>query len=211
MKKQIISLVFLAIAYGVPLMWQPELILHYKIITLVIFFWLILTTQPAIDLKEASTKQDTDQFSVFIVLGFSIISVAFAVYEWAYLKAEPASLTWEIIGLSLLILGLGLRIWSIRVLGAFFTTTVKEVDNHQLVTSGPYATIRHPSYLGAYLAFVGNAVFLGAWKATLLALILMLIAYAMRIKIEENTLVGIFGDQYQQYQKQTRKLFPYIW
>ncbi len=213
MKKQLTSVLFLAIAYGLPLLLTGhiDLILDFKIISLIVFFWLVLITQPAIDLQEARIKKETDQFSVFIILGFSVLSVGFAVYEWANLSVRPAALSWEVVGAMLLLMGLLLRIWSIRVLGKFFTTTVKQVDDHQLVTTGPYARVRHPSYLGAYLAFVGNAVFLGAWRATILALILMLIAYAMRIKIEEKTLIGIFGERYLQYQKQTRRLFPFIW
>ncbi|GJM31114.1 MAG: hypothetical protein DHS20C18_01150 [Saprospiraceae bacterium] len=211
MKKQITALVFLAIAFCTPLGWSPELIISNKILFLIFYFWLILTTQPAIDLAEARIKKDTDQFSVFIVLGFSVFSVSFAVYEWAYLLEKEPPLAWEVIGGLLLAAGLGLRIWSIRILGKYFTTTVKQVDNHQLVTSGPYASIRHPSYLGAYLAFLGNAVFLGAWMAAGFTFILMLVAYNIRINVEEKTLVQIFGDQYQQYQKRTKRLLPYIW
>ncbi|TFY55122.1 hypothetical protein EVG20_g9435 [Dentipellis fragilis] len=58
-------------------------------------------------------------------------------------------------GLTVLVLGALLRQASFRRLGPLFTYQLSIRDKHHLVTSGPYAHVRHPGYLGATLTFAG--------------------------------------------------------
>ena len=160
MKRLVNTLFFILLAYIIPLLWRIELLTHYKIIILVLACVVVFLTQPTFDLEKAQSRQDTDKNSVFLILALSVIGIAAPIVEWAYFKSDIHSVGWMIPGISLLVLGISLRIWAIRVLGKHFTPTVEITANHTLVKSGPYALVRHPSYLGAFLAFIGSAVIL---------------------------------------------------
>lgn len=47
-----------------------------------------------------------------------------------------------------------LRFWSMRTLGAHFTRTLCLREGQQIVTSGPYALVRHPGYTSTGAMFV---------------------------------------------------------
>lgn len=63
----------------------------------------------------------------------------------------------------LVVAGIALRRWSVATLGRFFTTTVEIQPDHQVIETGPYALVRHPSYLGGLLSVVGIGLGLGDW------------------------------------------------
>lgn len=107
--------------------------------------------------------------------------------------------------------GLALRIKAIRTLDKFFTATVQIKDDHRLVTSGVYRFLRHPSYTGAYMCYLGTALWLGVWTGLAAAALFMGIAFYFRIAAEERALEGQFGKAYQQYASSTWRMAPWIW
>lgn len=113
-------------------------------------------------------------------------------------------------GIILMVLGILLRQWSIIVLGRFFSTSIGVQKGHKVVDSGPYRFIRHPSYLGAFITFLGIGVALGSWGAVITFLIMFILAYGYRIHIEEKFLVSELGDDYIQYMKRTKRLIPFL-
>ncbi len=115
------------------------------------------------------------------------------------------------LGLILMLLGLGLRIWSMRVLGAYYSRTLRVADEQVIVTQGPYRVIRHPGYLGTMLVWVGSGLALANWIATVLIALLMFGVYNYRIRSEEAMLRATFGDRYRQYCQTTWKLLPFLY
>lgn len=212
MKKLISVLIFLIPGYIIPLIWNPSLLWHYKILILMICCILIAATQPPIDMEEVEAKKNTDKNSLLIILVLSFPSIIIPVIEWAYFSTEKTgSILWTTIGFLIMSIGIGLRLWAIRTLGKAFTTTVQIVKDHQLITDGPYSWIRHPSYLGAFLAFVGGGIFLQSWIGTLVAFSCMMIAYYIRISAEEKTLNKAFGNAYLNYSRKTVRMIPFVW
>lgn len=143
-----------------------------------------------------------------------MLSQIISVVEWAYYRESFHIFkidSFTSLGLVLLVGGTTFRIWCIRTLGKYFTSTVQTQTNQKVITLGAYSVIRHPSYLGAYLAIVGSAVLLHAYFGIIFSTLIMLAAYWYRIKVEEETLVREFGEEYKLYQARTKKLFPYIW
>ena len=115
------------------------------------------------------------------------------------------------LGLVIMLLGLGLRVWSMRVLGAYYSRMLRVTDAQTIVTQGPYHVIRHPGYLGTMLVWIGSGLALANWIAAVLIALLMFGIYCYRIHSEEAMLLATFGDRYQQYCQQTWKLLPFLY
>ena len=81
-------------------------------------------------------------------------------------------------------------------------------QGHELVTSGPYALVRHPIYTGIMLAMIGAAVTL-----SFLWLILFTLYFAYFIvsaRTEEKMMLAQFPDTYPAYRRRTKMLIPFV-
>ena len=115
------------------------------------------------------------------------------------------------LGIFIIIVGLIIRIISIRTLKQYFTYSVAKAENHELIEKGFYKFIRHPGYLGQLLIFTGISISLSNWLSVILMLLSTLIGYVNRIRIEENFMVEQMGVKYSDYQMRTKKLIPKIY
>lgn len=108
--------------------------------------------------------------------------------------------------LTLLSGGILLRWWAVLVLGRFFTVDVAIHEGHQVVTRGPYALVRHPSYTGALLVFVAIGLTYGSWPALGALVVPIVAALVLRIRVEERALESALGDAWRSYAAQTARL-----
>lgn len=83
-------------------------------------------------------------------------------------------------------------------------------EGHELVTTGPYAILRHPIYSGLLLALVGSAIAVGEWRAVL-AVALALLYFVPKLRLEERWMRQEFGEAYRVYCERTRALVPFVW
>jgi protein-S-isoprenylcysteine O-methyltransferase len=116
-----------------------------------------------------------------------------------------------VIGMLLVWGGLLLRYWSIHTLGRFFSTRLVIQERHELITAGPYKILRHPSYTGALLTFIGFGLGTGNWMSVLVLLGTALVTYAWRIRAEERMLTEQFGEAFQEHKKHTWAIIPLVW
>ncbi len=114
-------------------------------------------------------------------------------------------------GCGMMIAGMALRWWSIRTLAQFFTVDVAIREGHQLIRSGPYVLLRHPSYTGALLTFYGFGIALGDGLSALIIIVPITAAFLWRMRIEERVLAEAFPTDYPAYAKHTKRLLPYLW
>ena len=212
MRKIILASVSNILMVILPLLAKPALMIHYKILVIIfgsIAMWL---TQPAFTVKETSDKKNSDRFSVILILCMSFISVVVPILDWAYFKSSQDGVSWiTLLGIFMIITGITFRALAVRYLGTYFTPTVQIKEDHQLITTGPYSIVRHPSYTGAFLAIVAGGVVLESLVGFIISCTAMIIAYYVRIGIEERELTANFGNAYEQYQKNTKMIIPYVW
>jgi protein-S-isoprenylcysteine O-methyltransferase len=116
--------------------------------------------------------------------------------------------TQEVMATSLLVGGLVLRWAAIVTLGRFFTTDVAIHEGQRVVTAGPYRYVRHPSYSGLLLAFLGLGVYFGNWLSVVALMLPITLAVLHRIRIEEAVLLSALGPDYTAYCARTRRLVP---
>ena len=112
-------------------------------------------------------------------------------------------------GLVLISLGLGMRLWSVHVLGKYFSTQVEIWQGQIVVESGPYRYIRHPAYLGSLLMAIGYPLFMNTWGVLFLSMIFILLLI-LRIREEEAVLQEQLSG-YTAYCLRTKRLLPGVW
>ena len=203
---------YLSIGIFLPLILNLKLMLDFRILIIIAASAIIIFSQPAMDTKDAKKDKSTDRNTVWVITVLSLLSLMLPIIEWAYfLDVTPVNFYSIGIGILLMTSGLGIRVWAIRVLGKFFSATVKVRGDHEVIQDGPYKTVRHPSYLGAYFTFIGSPILLGAWISLPLVMIIMGIAYYFRITTEERTLTEYFGEKYERYKKYSWSMLPGLW
>src|SRR3954471_11068665 len=121
---------------------------------------------------------------------------------------HPSStLAW--IGITVGAVGLGIRVWSMHVLGPDYTRSLRTREAQSVVDRGPYRLVRHPGYVGSILVWAGSRLALNWLVAVATAFVLVLV-YAYRISAEEEMLVDHFGDPYRAYTARTWRLLPFV-
>ena len=115
------------------------------------------------------------------------------------------------LGMMVLLCGIGLRAWSFRTLGQYFTFTVKVSPGQAVVSDGPYRLLRHPSYTGLMLITIGLGLASANWLALAVTTATWLSMILWRIRIEENALIDTLGDSYQTYAAEHKRLVPLVW
>jgi protein-S-isoprenylcysteine O-methyltransferase Ste14 len=113
-------------------------------------------------------------------------------------------------GLALFAIGAVLRVWPMYTLGRRFSAFVAIQEGHTLVTDGVYRYIRHPSYLGGMVAWVGWALVFRSVAGLLLS-VPLLYPLVARINTEERLLASEFGDAYAAYRQRTWRLVPGVY
>lgn len=149
-------------------------------------------------------------------LGLVVASVALAInagFRAAHLQSTVVGGGWAPVaaGLGVLAAGVVLRVWAIVTLGRLFKFVVVIQDGHRVVASGPYRLIRHPSYTGALVGFLGVGIALDSWLSVLALVLIPLLAIGVRIRVEETELARALGEEYRAYARRTRRLVPGLW
>lgn len=117
----------------------------------------------------------------------------------------PDLIQWTGLGLAVASLG-GLH-WVHRALGHFFSANLSLREDHQLITEGPYAFVRHPMYT-ALLCFFAGAAILSANLAIITFCLGIGLLLLRRINREELMLEERFGDRYREYRTKTGRILP---
>jgi protein-S-isoprenylcysteine O-methyltransferase Ste14 len=150
-------------------------------------------------------------FGVFVAVrllgGTAHYAKANAVVFGNALFTPPIALGWVAAVLS--VAGVGFAVWARIYLGRNWSSAPAIKENHELVTSGPYAAVRHPIYTGLILTALGTAL-----SGTIFGLIVLIVAASVffrRIDKEERIMLELFPSAYPPYQARTKKLIPWVW
>ncbi len=157
-----------------------------------------------------------EDWTVIPFTGLTLLGFAVAIIDFVFFQNFTFQV-FAIAGLLLLLIGGAMRIKARLELnrkagfgGYFRTWRVKILENHQLVTDGLYKHIRNPIYLAEILRNLGFVlIFSSAYGSLLILLASILLIF--RINLEEKILVAEFGEKYEEYQRNTKRLIPYIY
>lgn len=144
--------------------------------------------------------------AVFPVLGV----VATVVWQYFFSAAEfhPALVTASLL---LCLAGIVLRTWSKMALGRLYTFAIDLVEGHRVLTEGPYRFVRHPLYLGTFLAIAAFPMLTESWATVGFLTLPTAVVYGLRLFKEEAYLMRHLGADYQTYVRRTARLIPFLW
>jgi protein-S-isoprenylcysteine O-methyltransferase Ste14 len=111
-------------------------------------------------------------------------------------------------GVALCVAGIAFAIWARRHLGTNWGMPMSVKEHPELVTSGPYAVVRHPIYTGVLIAMLGSALVGGLPWLVLLLLSVGYFSYAART--EERRFLNEFPSEYPAYRARTKMLIPFV-
>lgn len=80
--------------------------------------------------------------------------------------------------------------------------------NKQLASTGPYALVRHPLYLGNFLILIGFTIASANWYVTIGVILFFLIWYPAAIEYEDSKLENIFEDEWRAWSTNIRAIIP---
>jgi len=157
---------------------------------------------------------ETDRGSYWLLAAamFAGVTVAIRAPDWAPGLTISDGGWWPfVVGALLFWSGALLRWWAIHTLGRFFQLTVVVQADQPVIEDGPYRHVRHPSYTGAMLMFLGAGVALDNWLSLAGILLLPALGFVRRIHSEDEVLCAQLGEPYRDYARRTRRLIPGVW
>lgn len=112
-------------------------------------------------------------------------------------------------GLTIQVLFMLLAVSARRALGHNWSGEVRIATEHELVRSGPYGFVRHPIYSAILGMYIGT-IFVSGEIHTLIALVIVTLAYLRKIRMEERVLGEQFGAEFAAYCRETSALIPRV-
>ena len=152
-----------------------------------------------------------DRSSILIIWIVLIISITAAIFESMHFGYPSSFKFYYYAGMSTIILGMILRITAILSLRKRFTTNIAIQDDHSLKTDGLYKHLRHPSYTGSLISFLGLGIAFGNWLSLVTLIVPITGIFIYRIKLEEEMLLKHFGKEYEDYKKKSKRIIPLIY
>ena len=105
---------------------------------------------------------------------------------------------WSLAGVLLVVAGLAIRSWA--------AGTLRKVKS--LVTTGPYALVRNPLYVGSFAMMAGFCAVLGDWLTLVLVMLPMIAIYWLAVRDEEQIMARFFPDEWPAYVRSVPRFIP---
>lgn len=161
--------------------------------------------------RREALSQDRGSLGILLGLQWTGLALNFLL---AWLLPQAAIL-WQrttlfFMGLTVILLGVALRWYAIRVLGSYFTRAVVVSNNQQVIQHGPYRLIRHPAYSGTFLTMLGVGLVMSNWASLTALLVCVFLGHIQRVSIEEQALVRTIGQPYIEYMRRTKRFIPRV-
>lgn len=121
----------------------------------------------------------------------------------------PHGQFWAAVGAAITCIGVAIAIWARTILGTNWSGIVTVKQDHTLIRTGPYRTVRHPIYSGLILALFGTALTLGQVR-DLVAIVVVFLTLLIKSRTEEQFMTEQFGREYEEYRRTTRALIPFV-
>ena len=100
---------------------------------------------------------------------------------------------------------------AIRTLGRQWALRARLVEDHKLITAGPYSYVRNPIYTGMLGMLLATGLAMEHWIALPLALVLFVVGMVIRVRTEEKLLRAAFGQEFEDYARRVPAVLPGVY
>jgi protein-S-isoprenylcysteine O-methyltransferase Ste14 len=177
--------------------------------------WIAFLLYWRIRAADTKTTQRTEPpaFGILRALTFVIVIVLLSTTRiplpWLYRQLWPTGIRTFWIGAAVTVAGLLFAVWARQYLGRNWSSSVTIKQGHELITTGPYALVRHPIYTGILTGFLGTAIALSQVRGFIGFVVIFLVLWP-KVRMEEEWMRSQFGETYAAYAHQTAALVPYV-
>ena len=143
-------------------------------------------------------------------LGMQVLPLIYVFTSWLGFANYRLPIWAGIVGAVLFAFAVWL-LWRSHVdLGRNWSPGLELRENHALVTDGVYRHIGHPMYASHLLWAVAQGLLLQNWIAGWIFLVVGTALYVLRVRREEQMMLGQFGEAYREYMRRTGRLVPRV-
>ena len=157
---------------------------------------------------KAGANLDRGSLALFLLTGGLSVPAGVVLGFTDYGRVRAGETYVAAVGVVMLVAGTALRWAAIRALWSYFTVNVSILEGQRVVRRGLYRMVRHPSYTGLLLRYLGLGLSFANWLSAALVFLPLLLATLYRIKVEEAVLREHFGEEYTSYARATKRLVP---
>src|SRR3989344_1698465 len=116
----------------------------------------------------------------------------------------------QIIGMAVCVCGVIFGIWARKTLSTNWSAQVVIKENHELITTGPYAIVRHPIYTGFITTLLGTIIAINISVLIIIAEASVVLYLWWKLKNEEKIILEQFPREYPEYKNKVRSaLIPF--
>jgi protein-S-isoprenylcysteine O-methyltransferase Ste14 len=144
-----------------------------------------------------------------VISMLSLVALILAVFQIGTLDYLEEYSVIRYIGLAVYLVFSWIQVWSFKTLGDNYSQDIMIKKNHELITKGPFAIIRHPQYLCQILLDLGATAATFGYIVGFLALVEIPI-YIMRASMEDKLLAKYFSEKFSDYKKKSGFMIPFI-
>ena len=169
-------------------------------------YWLVA----ALGVKRTANRQNPAErmlYIVFTAAGFFLLYQENPNSGPLNRRFLPDKLWIAWLGSALCSAGVLFAIWARRTIGRDWSAEVQIKEDHELIRSGPYGHIRHPTYTGLLLATLGTALLIGEYRG-LLAVAIFLVGFTRKAREEESLLAAEFGSAFEEHRRHAGFFLP---
>jgi protein-S-isoprenylcysteine O-methyltransferase Ste14 len=168
-------------------------------------FMLVVRSRPA-----PGEKTDRGSTGVIVLAAWVGMFAGFGVAGMPAFTLHSGQKIWFAAGIALMLAGAALRRYCQYVLGKHFTGNVKAAADQPVIETGAYRWVRHPSYTGGMLMYLGTGLALTNWLSVVIIEGTGMLAYWYRVRVEERALLGHIGPRYEDYMRRTKRFVPFV-
>jgi protein-S-isoprenylcysteine O-methyltransferase Ste14 len=161
--------------------------------------------------RRVRTRLDRGSLAAFDVSGVLSIPAGIVLGFTDYGRVRAFEPYVAAAGLVLMVAGTALRWAAIRELWKYFTVNVSILEGQRVIKRGLYGVVRHPSYTGLLVRYLGFGLAFDNWLSAALVFLPLFFATLYRVRVEEEALLEHFGEEYAAYASVTKRLVPGIY
>jgi protein-S-isoprenylcysteine O-methyltransferase Ste14 len=169
--------------------------------------WLIWMAPFLLAKRPHQKPKDVDRRARWGVL---LEALAYAILWQNSFWARPLP-SWRLaVSVFFLAIAAGLSWTATRSLGRQWRIEAGLSPDHELITSGPYARVRHPIYTSMLFLLWGIGFMVTPLRMLLLATAVFIVGTEIRVRIEDRLLASRFGDEFRRYQRSVPPYIPFV-